>query len=89
MFYPDRVVGLRMGAGVHDTRVSVSGGATYTVGGKTTGTEDLNPLSIYQNNTSRILKSDAEDYTVWLYISQSPTTAAVEWDWTITIDDRD
>jgi len=48
----------------------------------------LSPLVSYQTNTGRILKGDAEDHTVFLYIEQC-TTGFIEWEWDITIDDKD
>jgi hypothetical protein len=88
MFYPDSATTLDMATG--KTRYSASGNATYTISRDqaTPAAPNTNPLSLYQGNTSRVLKGDSDDYTVWLYIDQT-ATSAVDWDWTITIDDRD
>lgn len=95
MFYPSTSVTLDMDAGtvppadLDITHYSASGGLTYTVSRDQTTVPNTNPLSLYQNNTGRILKSDAEDYTLWLYINQDSSPTGVDWSWTITIDDRD
>ena len=90
MFYPNTNVTLDMIDATHKTRVTASGSLTYTVSRDqiTPIAPNTNPLSFYQSNTGRVLKGDAEDYTIWLYVSQD-TAASVDWDWTITIDDRD
>lgn len=70
------------------TTMSGTGGLTFVVDRAGNNRHSLSPLVVYQSNTARILKGDVEDHTVWLYIDQV-TNAYVEWEWDITIDDKD
>jgi hypothetical protein len=90
MFYPDTYTTLDLSDPEPKTKYTASGGLTYTVSRDQTTpiAPNTNPLSLYQSNTGRILKGDAEDFTIWLYISQTYAPAVI-WDWTLTIDDRD
>ena len=69
------------------TTITPSGGLLFTVSRVNSG---RNPLYAYQSNEGRITKGDAEDYTIFLTVDQlSGSSSITEWDYSLTIDDRD
>lgn len=86
---PDSDVILQDGAVFNITKntITSSGGLLFTV---SRVNSVRNPLYAYQSNEGRITKGDVEDYTIFLTVDQSSASVAVtEWDYSLTIDDRD
>jgi len=88
-FEPDEAVELSDNATLFNTA------KTYT---ESSGSLDFNVsrspnsgrsmLSVNQDTNGRILKGDAEDYTVWITVDQSDNKV-VDWEYDIRIKDRD
>ena len=68
------------------TEARASGGLDFTVSRSPNSGRSL--LSADQSNNGRILKGDAEDYTVWVTIDQVDDKV-VDWDYDIRIKDKD
>jgi hypothetical protein len=69
------------------TSITPSGGLLFTV---SRVNSSRNPLYAYQSNEGRITKGDNEDYTIFITVDQlSASTSITEWDYSLTIDDRD
>ena len=88
-FEPDATVVLSDNSSFLDTaktEARASGGLDFTVSRSPNSGRSL--LSADQSNNGRILKGDAEDYTVWVTIDQVDDKV-VDWDYDIRIKDKD
>lgn len=88
-FEPDVTVVLSDNSTVFNTtktEARASGGLDFTVSRSPNSGRSL--LSADQSNNGRILKGDAEDYTVWVTIDQVDDKV-VDWEYDIRIKDKD
>ena len=84
----DGVGGLNIDLTATLTKAEASGNLAYKNPTRFPNPNADSVLRFDQDNTGRILKGDAEDFTVWIDIMQT-TGGATDWDYDIRIKDKD